>query len=78
MAGVAKVLLSPIAAVTGLFKPKAKAPTATPAPLPAMTPRANSAVGDALMRRQGSRANQRTGMGGAESGTTAKKRLMGE
>lgn len=46
-------------------------------PRPTATPRANSVIADAVSRRRGSGANQRTGERGAESGTTAKKTLMG-
>jgi hypothetical protein len=56
---------------------KKPATTPTPAPLPQATPRANSVVSDALSRRTGSAANIRTGALGTESGTTAKKQLMG-
>lgn len=64
-------------AVQALSKPKAK-PTATAAPLPAATPRANSVLADALAARRGSAANQRTGAGGAESRTAPRKSLMGQ
>jgi hypothetical protein len=80
MAAIGKILLSPITALAGAFK-KPKAPTVRPTlPLPVATPRANSAVSDALLSRRGSAANMRTGRGGAEStaGTGTKKSLLGQ
>lgn len=77
MTGVAKFLLSPITAVASAFIKKPKAPKPM-LPLPTATPRANSAVSDALLNRRGSAANQRTGRGGAESSTGTKKTLMGQ
>ncbi|NLS27940.1 hypothetical protein S2M10_29420 [Sphingomonas sp. S2M10] len=77
MSGVAKILLSPIAAVAGALMPKPKA-AAQPLPLPTVTPRSSSTVSDALMSRRGSAANQVTGTRGAESTTTAKKTLLGQ
>lgn len=72
---IGKVLVSPVAAALGAFNaPKAK-PQALP--LPMATPRANSVVSDALSRRRGSQDNRRTGSGGAESQTAAKKTLLG-
>lgn len=74
MTGVAKVLLSPLGAALGVFKkPKAAASV----PLPVATPRSNSVLMDTLAARRGTAANQRTGSGGAESSTTAKKTLLG-
>lgn len=74
MSKVASFLLSPIAAVTGVFKkPKAAKPVYAQ---PAATPRAASAVSAALLSRRGTAANQRTGAGGVES-STGKKTTMG-
>lgn len=61
--------------VAGLFGGKAKPVQAVP--LPTITPRTNSVLADALSARRGSAANQRTGSGGAESSTGAKKTLLG-
>lgn len=56
----------------------AKAAAKASGPLPTMTPRANSAVSDAIMSRRGSAENRRTGTAGAESSTTGKKSLLGQ
>jgi hypothetical protein len=77
MAAVGKILLSPITALASALIKKPKAPKAM-LPLPVATPRANSAVSDALLSRRGSAANMRTGRGGAESTTGTKKALMGQ
>lgn len=75
MGAVGKFLLSPVAALAGAFKkPKA----AAPAPLlaqPQATPRASSALADALSARRGTRANQRTGARGAEAPAGVKTKL---
>lgn len=68
-------IISPVAGALGLFnKPKAQR---TALPLPVATPRANSVVSDALSGRRGTQDNRRTGSGGAESQTAAKKTLLG-
>lgn len=72
---VLKAVVSPIGAALGVFKK----PKALPAPVaqPTITPSRSSAAADALAARRGSAANMRTGAGGAESGATAKKALLG-
>lgn len=76
MSGVAKVLLSPVAALTGLLdKPKAPKMPTVPMAQPIATTRASSAVLDAVASRQGSLANRRTGTGGAEAGAGTKTSL---
>jgi hypothetical protein len=72
MGGIARALVSPFAAITGLLKkPKAAAPV----PTATANPR-RSAVLDALQSRRGTLANNRTGESGAES-TTGKKSALG-
>lgn len=61
-------------AVQALMKPKVPTPQVA---RPMATPRTASLVSDTLARRRGTRANQRTGSGGAESSTGAKKALLG-
>ena len=74
--GVVGKILSPILSLTGVFKkPKMPKPQA---PLPTITPRANSVLVDAIARRRGSADNQRSGAGGAESSAGAKKQFMGQ
>lgn len=65
-------LISPVLALTGLFKSK---PKPQPAPLPPVQIRSNSAAADVLANRRGSRANQRTGPGGAEAASGGKTKL---
>lgn len=73
MSGIGKVLLSPLGAVTGLFKkPKVSPP---PIVAPPATPRANSALRDVFAARRGTRDNQRSGSGGAEAAGGLKTRL---
>ena len=72
---IGKVLVSPVAAALGAFNGPKQPRQAIP--LPTATPRVNSVLSDALSRRRGSQDNRRTGSGGAESRTTAKKTLLG-
>lgn len=74
MSGALK-LLSPVAMLAGVLGKKK--PKAVAAPLLQQTPRANSAIADALSARRGALSNQRTGATGAESSASAKKTLMG-
>lgn len=81
MGAVGRILLSPVAAIAkevGLIgKPKAAQPAAAiPVARPQPVAR-NTAVLDAVASRQGSRANQRTGAGGAEPGAAGKKTQLG-
>lgn len=72
MGGVAKFLLSPVLSVAGsVLKPKAPQVQAMPLARPEVTPR-TTALLDAVAARRGSRANQRTGRGGAEAGGKTK------
>lgn len=76
--GLAKALISPVFAIaSNLFsRPKVKTPQAQP--LPTRNEAAErAALNDGLARRQGPRANQRTGYGGAEASTGAKTSLLG-
>ncbi len=75
MSGVAKVLLSPIGALTGAFKKPKVAPP--PIVAPPATPRANSALRDVFAARRGVRDNQRSGGSGAEAGSGLKSKLGG-
>jgi hypothetical protein len=73
MSKIGKVLLSPLAAVTGVFKkPKISPPPIVPPPA---TPRANSALRDVFAARRGVRENLRSGAGGAEAGVGLKSKL---
>lgn len=65
-------LLSPVGSL--LFGKKKQAPA--PVPLPQITPRRPTAASEAIARRRGSAANDRTG-GGAESSASGKNRLLG-
>ena len=69
------VIASVIGAGASLLAKKPKAPKPVYAQ-PAATPRANSAVANALMSRRGSLENRRTGAGGVES-STGKKTALG-
>lgn len=82
MSAIGKILLSPAVALAkevGLIKkpkPAAAAAAAIPVARPQPVAR-NTAVLDAVASRQGSRANQRTGAGGAEPGAAGKKTQLG-
>lgn len=78
MSGIAKVLLSPIGALTGMFnKPK---PPQTPPVVDqsAALDAANQAQADDLRRRRGAGANALTGSSGAEASTPGAKTLLGQ
>ena len=73
------IVLAPfkaVGSVLGAVMPKPPQPKQ--APVPVQAPETQSVVLDALLSRQGERVNRRTGTGGAESATTAKKTLMGQ
>lgn len=59
-----------------LARPKVKTPQAQPLPTRNAAGE-RAALTDSLARRQGTRANQRTGYGGAEAATGAKTSLLG-
>lgn len=72
MSGIAKVVLSPIAAIGGALFGKPKVPKVPIQPPPA-TPRANaSALADQLARRRGSLDNRRSGDGEPLGGVKTK------
>lgn len=77
----AKTILPVLGGVVGmatslLSRPKVKTPQAQP--LPTRNEAAErAAASDSLARRQGTRANQRTGYGGAEAATGTKTSLLG-
>lgn len=80
MAALPAIAIGAIAGIGGMAAQALMKPKAPPAQMvarPSATPRTASLVSDALARRRGTRANQRTGSGGAESSTGAKKALMG-
>lgn len=71
-------IIGGVASVAGslLSRPKVKTPQAQP--LPTRNEAAErAAASDSLARRQGTRANQRTGYGGAEAATGPKTSLLG-
>lgn len=71
MGEIIKFAASPLLAI--LDKPKVPK---TPIVPPAATPRKNAtAVEDALSRRSGTRANQRSGLGGSEARQGTKSKL---
>lgn len=80
--GAAVPFLAPIiggvvgTTVSLLSRPKVKTPQAQP--LPTRNAAAErAALNDDLARREGTRANRRTGYGGAEASTGAKTSLLG-
>lgn len=73
MSKIAQFVLSPIAAVAGVFKKPKVAPP--PIVAPPATPRANSALRDVFAARRGTRENLRSGAGGAEASTGVKSKL---
>lgn len=73
MGEIAKIALSPIGALLGVFdKPDAPKQPLTPPPA---QPTRTSAIRDELSARQGARSNQRSGSLGAEASTGTKSKL---
>jgi hypothetical protein len=78
MATIGKILLSPLAALSGAFKKPAKAPVAAPPPVVTRNAAAENARRyDELRKRRGAGANELTG-GGAEPVTPGGKVLLGQ
>lgn len=73
MSAIGKILLSPALALAGAFK---KPKITVPDQRPLAQERPVSAVLDAVAARSGTRANQRSGMGGAEA-TGGRKSQLG-
>ena len=70
MSAVAKVLLSPVAALAGVFKkPKTPAAPVVPITPPAAQDRSSSVLADRIAARRGTQANKRGGSGEALGGT---------
>ena len=65
-------LVAPL--IGSIFSKKPK-PQPQPVPQPVAQVRPNVGVADALARRRGSRANQKTGSGGAEASSSGKTTL---
>jgi hypothetical protein len=72
MSAVAKVLLSPVGALVGLFKKPKPAPP-PPMAQPQAVDRSSSVLVDALASRRGTQANRRSGGGGEAMGGTKTK-----
>lgn len=73
MSAVGKLLLSPVLTLAGVFDKKKPKPV--PMQQPVAQTRPVSAVLEAVASRQGSRANQRAGMGGVEASGGTKTKL---
>lgn len=74
MGAVGKFLLSPVAALAGMMKPKTPE---IPAQQPQAVDRSSTVILDAVASRTGSLANRRTGSGGAEASGGKKTSLGG-
>jgi hypothetical protein len=72
MGSLVGAFVSPLLSLAFGKKPK---PAPQPVPQPVAQVRPNGGVADALARRRGSRANQKTGSGGAEAGGGGKTTL---